>query len=138
MPVVPGQKVDVTVQVPCSGGATVYMSLAVSASVDGGPLQKNSGSPSLYDYCYWGVPQPVVAAGAYAAIPNDNLPHTVSFVIDPALQCPVCVVEDSYGGSCWSSPGNKQIVSGAAVSLVGVGGSTGWSTVSFFELAVSK
>jgi hypothetical protein len=136
--VVPGEKVDVTVQVTCSGGAEVYMSYAVSASVDGGPAQTNKGSPGLYDYCYFSVPQPVIPSGAYAAIPDDNKPHTVTFTIDPTLQCPACVVEDLHGGVCSDNANYDGIVSGPAIVVVGVGGTHGWTTVTFFEVAVSK
>ncbi len=134
--VYPGTDVTVTAQAGggiCSG-ASVWMSFATSAKLDGQSAGKLYTS-SIYDFCYSGDPQPMVPPGFGVALPDDKA-HTITFHIDDQIKCPICVKEISNGVPCYSNLGNRWNVSGPAVVMGGGGGTHGWSTVRFFTVGL--
>ncbi|MBI3073717.1 MAG: hypothetical protein HYY84_16525 [Deltaproteobacteria bacterium] len=134
----PGETVTVTARAGYGGvcgTASVWMSYAVSARLDSGDEVTSGGSSGIYDFCYWGGPQPVVPSGVGVALPDGNT-HTITFRINPDLKCPVCVKQVFNGTPCWSNSGNRQNISGPAVVMSGTGGTVGWSTVRFFTVEV--
>jgi uncharacterized repeat protein (TIGR01451 family) len=62
-------------------GASLSVSYALTKglTLDGKPVSADAGGAGLYDYSYWGLPQPVPAAGATVAIPDDKSVHKVRF-----------------------------------------------------------
>jgi len=138
--VYPGDKVNVTakgvVEGVCGGPYWVWMSYATKAELDGVDATQNV-STGIYDFCYWGVPQPM-APGGVGVLISDNDTHTITFTISDKIECPVCIKYIADGSPCSSNPGNTQVISAPAVVMSGSGGTHGWSTVRFFEIKVNK
>jgi len=112
------------------------MSYATKAELDGVDATQNV-STGIYDFCYWGVPQPM-APGGVGVLISDNDTHTITFTISNKIECPVCIKYIADGSPCSSNPGNTQVISAPAVVMSGSGGTHGWSTVRFFEIKVNK
>jgi hypothetical protein len=137
--VYPGDVVTVTAKAAYGGvcgSCSVWMSYAVSATLDGEDAGTSVGT-GIYDFCYWGDPQPICPSGVGVNLPDDGT-HTITFTIADTLIYSNCVYEITNGTACSSNYGNRKNVLGPAVVMSGNGGTHGWSTVKFYDLWVNQ
>ena len=133
----PGDKVTISAQSSC-GGVVLSLSGAVSAEINGvsAPGATGDSGTGVYDFCYFGEPQPAPSGGFAVTLPDNNA-YDVTFTIDPTLKCSQCVREITTGlPECYDNTSNHTYVSGPMVVMNGSGGTHGWSAVRFFEIQV--
>lgn len=134
--VYPGDVVTVTAKAQyggvCAYKTIVWMSYAVDVEIDGTD-GRSTWDGYMYNYCYWGVPQPVCPDGLGVYL-EDGLTHTLAFHISEDLLFPVPVILIENGAPCGSNPGNTKNIYGPGLVMCGEGGTVGWSTVKFFEI----